>query len=158
MKLVQRCVLAVERERLWDFLMDVPRVARCIPGVEAIEQAGDNRYRGVLKVQMGPVRLALGGTLTLEDPDRHAWRASMKAEADDRGAGGGIRARMTARLAPAETGTEFVVETDLAVLGKIGEFGQPLIKKKADGLIQAFAANVQAALGGTSSSHERGEP
>ncbi|OLC31051.1 MAG: hypothetical protein AUH81_18635 [Candidatus Rokubacteria bacterium 13_1_40CM_4_69_5] len=157
MKLVQRCVLAVERERLWDFLVDVPRVARCIPGVEAIEHAGDNRYRGVLKVQMGPVRLALGGTVTLEEQDRKAWQASLRAEADDRGAGGGIRARMTARLAPAEAGTEFIVETDLAVLGKIGEFGQPLIKRKADGLIQAFAANVQAALGGEPFSHERGE-
>ncbi len=147
MKLVQRCVLAVERERLWDFLMDVPRVARCIPGAEAIELAGENTYRGILNVQMGPVRLAFGGTLTREEQDRNAWQASLRAEASDRGAGGGIRARMTARLAPAEAGTEFVVETDLAVLGKIGEFGQPLIKKKADGLIQAFAANVQAALG-----------
>jgi carbon monoxide dehydrogenase subunit G len=157
-KLVQRCVLAAERERLWDFLVDVPRVARCLPGVEAIEPVGENRYRGVLNVQMGPVRLALGGTLTLEEQDRNAWQASMRAEANDRGAGGGIRARMTARLAPAEAGTEFVVETDLTVLGKIGEFGQPLIKKKADGLIQTFAANVQAALAGAPVSPQRGEP
>lgn len=147
MKLVQRCVLPVAREQLWDFLMDVPRMARCIPGAEAIELTGENTYRGVLKVQMGPVRLTLGGTLTLEEPDPDAWQASLRAEASDRGAGGGIRARMTARLTPAATGTEFVVETELAVLGKIGEFGQPLIKRKADSLIQAFAANVQAALG-----------
>ena len=149
MKLVQRCVVAVERERLWDFLVDVPRVAQCIPGVDAIERTGDNRYRGILSVQMGPVKLALSGTLTLEEQDRNTSQASLRAEADDRGAGGGIRARMTARLAPVETGTEFLVETDLAVLGKIGEFGQPLIKRKADGLMQAFAANVQAALGAT---------
>ena len=148
MKLVQRCVLAVDRERLWDFLMDVPRVARCIPGAEVIERDGENRYRGILTVQVGPVRLALGGTLILEEQDRNGWQASMRAEASDRGAGGGIRARMTARLTPADAGTDLVVETDLAVLGKIGEFGQPLIKKKADGLIEAFAANVQAALGG----------
>jgi hypothetical protein len=146
-KLVQRCVVAVERERLWDLLVDVPRVARCIPGADAIEPLGENRYRGVLRVQVGPVRLALGGTLTLEDQDRHAWQAALRAEASDRDAGGGVRARMTARLAPVESGTELVVETDLAVLGKIGEFGQPLIKRKAEGLMQAFAANVQAALG-----------
>jgi len=156
-RLVLRSIVAVERERLWEFLLDVPRVAQCIPGVEAIERTGESRYRGFLKLQMGPVRLALGGTVTLEERDRNAWQTSMRAEADDRGAGGGIRARMTARLAPAEAGTEFVVETDLTVLGKIGEFGQPLIKKKADGLIQAFAANVQAALGSAPFSHERGE-
>ena len=148
MKLVQHGTFAVDRGRLWDFLIDVPRVAHCIPGVERIERVADDTYRGVLSVQVGPVKLALSGTLRVEEQDRTAWRASMRAEADDRGAGGGIRARMTARLTPAQTGTEFVMETDLAVLGKIGEFGQPLVKKKADGLMQAFVANVQAALAG----------
>lgn len=157
MKLVQRSVLPVDRERLWEFLLDIPRVAQCIPGVQAIERLDENRYRGVLGVQIGPVRLSLGGTLTLEDPDPTAWQAALRAEADDRSAGGGVRVRMTARLAPAETGTEFVVETDLAVLGKIGEFGQPLIKRKADSMMQAFAANVQAALGGAPFSSRRGE-
>jgi carbon monoxide dehydrogenase subunit G len=155
-KLVQRCILPVDRERLWDFLVDVPRVAPCLPGVDAIERAGENRYRGVFTVQIGPVRLALAGTLTLEEQDQEAGQASLRAQADDRGAGGGIRARITARLTPAEAGTALVVETDLAVLGKIGEFGQPLIKKKADGLLQAFAANVEAALGSAPFSHERG--
>jgi carbon monoxide dehydrogenase subunit G len=100
--------------------------------------------------------LALSGTLTLEAQDRDAWLVSLRADADDRGAGGGIRARLTARLAEAPAGTELVVETDLAVLGKIGEFGQPLIKKKGDGLIEAFAANVQARLGEPSGAR-RGE-
>lgn len=126
--------------------MDLPRVSRCIPGVERIEPVNDSAYRGMLKVQVGPIRLTLEGMITVEERDRDAWQASLRAEATDRGAGGGIRARMSMRLSPAEGGTEITVETDLSVLGKIGEFGQPIIKKKADGLIQEFAANLQAAL------------
>ena len=146
MKLTQRCTVAAPRERLWTLLMDVPRVARCVPGVEALEPLDESRYRGTLRVQVGPVRLALHGTITIEEQDREAWRASMRAEASDRQAGGGLRARMTMALAPGDGGTDLVVETDLSILGKIGEFGQPVIKRKADGLLQAFAANLRAAL------------
>jgi len=146
-KLTQRSVVPAPRERLWEFLMDIPRVAGCIPGVEEIRPLDDSAYRGMLRVQVGPIRLALAGTITVEEQDRNAWRASMRAEASDRKAGGGVRARMTVALLPAEGGTELVVETDLSVLGKIGEFGQPIIRKKADTTMQEFAANLRAALG-----------
>jgi carbon monoxide dehydrogenase subunit G len=53
---------------------------------------------------------------------------------------------MSLTLAPGEGGTRLLIETDLAVLGKIGEFGQPVIKKKADTLLAEFARNLQSAL------------
>jgi hypothetical protein len=142
----QECVIPVERGRLWDVLMDVPTVGRCVPGVDAVEAVDGNAYRGGLKVQVGPVRLALEGTITVEEQDRHAWRARMRAEANDRRLGGGIRARMSLTLAAAEGGTRVQIETDLTVLGKIGEFGQPFIRRKADALLDEFARNLRAAL------------
>ena len=142
----QERFIPVEPERLWEFLMDVPRVGRCVPGVEAIEALDGSAYTGSLKVKVGPIRLALQGTITVEEQDRSAFRARMRAEANDRRLGGGIRCRMALTLTPAEGGTRLVIDTDLAILGKIGEFGQPIIKKKADGLLQEFAANLQSAL------------
>jgi carbon monoxide dehydrogenase subunit G len=141
----QECVIPVERERLWDFLMDVPKVGRCVPGVESIE-AVDGAYRGGFKVHVGPIRLALQGAVTIEEADRAAWRARMRAEANDRRLGGGIRARLSLTLSPADAGTRVRIDTDLAVLGKIGEFGQPVIKKKADALLEEFARNLQSSL------------
>jgi carbon monoxide dehydrogenase subunit G len=143
----QECVIPVERERLWNFLMDVPRVARCVPGVEAIEAVDAGGYQGRLGVRIGPIRLSLDGTVAVEEQDPTAWRARMRADASDRRLGGGIRARMTLALAPAEGGTRLSIETDLAVLGKIGEFGQPVIRKKADALLEEFARNLTAAVG-----------
>jgi carbon monoxide dehydrogenase subunit G len=70
----------------------------------------------------------------------------MRAEANDRRLGGGIRARLILTLAPADAGTRLQIDTDLAVLGKIGEFGQPVIRKKADALLAEFASNLQSAL------------
>ena len=143
----QECVLPVERERLWDFLMDVPRVARCVPGVETVEAVDERSYKGRLGVRIGPIRLALDGTVAVEEQDPTAWRARMRADASDRRLGGGIRARMSLTLTPADPGTRLHIETDLAVLGKIGEFGQPVIRKKADGLLEDFARNLQLVLG-----------
>ena len=142
----QECVIPVERERLWDFLMDVPRVARCIPGVETVEAVDERSYQGRLGVRIGPIRLSLDGTVAVEEQDQAAWRARMRAEAHDRRLGGGIRARLSLTLAPAEVGTRVRIDTDLAVLGKIGEFGQPVIRKKADGLLEDFARNLRSAL------------
>jgi len=146
MTFAQECVVPVARERLWDFLMDVPAVGRCVPGIESIQAGDDGAYRGGLKVQVGPIRLALQGTITVEEQDRSVWRARMRAEANDRRLGGGIRARMSVTLAPVAEGTRLHIETDLAVLGKIGEFGQPVIKKKADTLLQEFVRNIGSAL------------
>jgi len=142
----QECVIPVEPERLWDFMMDVPKVAGCVPGVETVEAVDASAYRGSFKVHVGPIRLALQGTVTVEEQDRGAWRARMRAEANDRRVGGGIRARMSLTLAPTQGGTRLHIETDLAVLGKIGEFGQPVIKKKADSILAEFARTLQSAL------------
>ena len=146
MTFTQECLIPVARERLWDFLMDVPAVGRCVPGVERIEAVDGSAYRGGLKIQVGPIRLSLEGTLTVEEADREAWRARLRAEANDRRLGGGIRARLSLTLAPAEGGTRVRIDTDLAVLGRIGEFGQPVIRKKADTLLEEFARNLREAL------------
>jgi uncharacterized protein len=142
----QECMIPVACERLWDVLMDVPTVGRCVPGVERIEAVDGSAYRGGLKIQVGPIRLSLEGTITVEEADREAWRARLRAEANDRRLGGGIRARLILTLAPAEVGTRLRIDTDLAVLGRIGEFGQPVIRKKADTLLEEFARNLRSAL------------
>ena len=146
MTFAQTCVIPLEPEALWDFLMDVPRVAHCVPGVESVEAGASGGYTGSLRVQVGPIRLVLHGTMTVEEQDRDAWRARMRAEANDRRVGGGIRARLGLTLARVEGGTRLHIETDVTILGKIGEFGQPVIKKKADALLEEFARNVRAAL------------
>ena len=153
MTFTQECLIPVARERLWDLLMDVPTVSRCVPGVGSVELVSDNAYRGNLEVKVGPIRLSLQGTIIIEEQDRTEWQARMRAEANDRRLGGGVRARMHLTLLPAEAGTRVRIDTDLAVLGKIGEFGQPVIRSKADTLLEEFARNLGAALGGEPDFH-----
>ncbi len=150
MKFNQRVVIPVAREPLWDFLMDVPKVARSLPGVETVNQLDDTTYQGILKVRVGPISLNLQGKIFLEQRDRESWRATLRAEASDRMAAGAVKGKTSMELkeiSPKET--ELLVETDVSILGKIGEFGQPIIRKKADQMLQDFVENIKKQLVGS---------
>ena len=149
MKFTQRAVIPMARGPLWDFLMDVPKVARSLPGVETISQIDDTTYQGTLKVRVGPISLNLQGKIIMEQRDRGSWRAALRAEASDRMAAGAVKGKTTMELkevGPQET--ELLVETDVNILGKIGEFGQPIIRKKADHMLQEFVENIKKQLAG----------
>ena len=141
MKLQHRATVPAPRDRVWAILMDVPRVAACVPGVESVTPDGDDRYRGRFRVQVGPVRLALEGELAVTGRDDAAGRAVMRANGTDARMGGGVRAIVELSLVPG-TATEMVVDSDVQILGRIGELGQPLIKRKADEIMSAFAQNL----------------
>jgi uncharacterized protein len=131
------------RARVWAFLMDIEAVGRCVPGVDRVQQVDDNTYRGAMRIKVGPIGLRLEGDLVLEDQDEAVGVARMRARAADRKVSGGVNARMTIQVievSPSET--ELVVTTDATVLGKLGEFGQPLMRKKGDSIMAEFAGNV----------------
>jgi carbon monoxide dehydrogenase subunit G len=147
MKFNQRAVIPVGRELLWDFLMDVPKVAQSLPGVESVSQLDETTYQGTLKIRVGPISLNLQGKIILEERDRERWRAALRAEANDRRAAGAVKGKTVMELkeiSPKET--ELLVETDVNILGKIGEFGQPIIRKKADQMLQQFIENIKRQL------------
>lgn len=149
MKFSQTAVIPVAREPLWNFLMDVPKVAKSLPGVETVEQLDDTTYRGILKVRVGPISLTLQGKIIVEERNQESWRASLRAEAADKRAAGAVKGKTNMQLnerSPKET--ELVVETDVNILGKIGEFGQPIIRKKADQMLQEFVENIKKQLAG----------
>lgn len=147
MKFSQRAVIPVAREPLWQFLMDVPKVAESLPGVESVSRIDDTTYQGTLKVRVGPISLNLQGRIIVEERDRERWRASLRAEANDRMAAGAVKGKTNMELKEVSANeTELLVETDVNILGKIGEFGQPIIRKKADQMLQQFVENMKRQL------------
>jgi hypothetical protein len=146
-KFTQTAQIPVAREPLWDFLMDVPKVAKSLPGVESVNKIDDTHYEGALVVRVGPIKLNLQGKIILEERNRDAWRAALRAEAKDRMAAGAVSGKTSMTLKElAANQTELVVETDVNILGKIGEFGQPIIRKKADSMLKEFVDNIKKQL------------
>lgn len=147
MNFIHSCVVPVGREVLWDFLMDVPKVSQCVPGVQDVRAEGADVYEGTMKLRIGPITLNLHGRIHISSRDPESGRATMSATADDKKIFGGLRSRMAMVLSPVSAQeTEFKVETDVTVFGKIGEFGQPIVRRKADAMMQEFAANVRSQL------------
>ncbi|HUY18134.1 MAG TPA: SRPBCC family protein [Candidatus Binataceae bacterium] len=145
MNFEQRCVIPVAPGELWRFLMDVPQMATCVPGVENVTADGNDQYRGALKVKLGPISITLNGMMTIQERDEGNWRAVGRAEGNDRRIGGGARVTATMSLVEnAPNQTEMLVQAEVRFLGKLGEFGEPLIRKQADATVAAFARNVAA--------------
>jgi hypothetical protein len=149
MTFTQTCTITASRDVVWDFLMQAENVAHCLTGVEALKELDQDNYEGTLRVKVGPIALALQGTLHVEARDREHWHGAMRAEAKDRRLGGGLRAHLSMDLREkAPTETEMCVTLEAHLLGKIGEFGQPVIRKKAEAMLQDFAAQVSKQLVG----------
>ena len=147
MKFSQTAQIPVAREPLWNFLMDVPKVAKSLPGVESVSKIDDTTYQGALTVRVGPIKLNLQGKIILEEQNKQAWRAALRAEAKDRMAAGAVNGKTTMSLKEISANlTELVVDTDVNILGKIGEFGQPIIRKKADSMLKELVDNIKKQL------------
>jgi carbon monoxide dehydrogenase subunit G len=145
-KFEQTIDLEADPQRVWDFVMDVPSVAKCIPGCESLEPLGDDKYKAVVKLKVGPIGLALASEISIVAKDEANKTASLRVEAADKRVGGAVKATMNMKLTPLGTGTRLEVETDANVMGRIGDFGQPVIRKKADQTLQEVATNLRAAL------------
>ena len=147
MKLEKTCLVPASPGETWSFLMDVPIAARCVPGVVEVADEGEGRYRGTLKARVGPMSINLSGTVTVEEQDEREGRACYVVEASDRRIGGGVKTEMLLRLRRAsEAETELLIETDTTFMGRLGELGQPVIRRKAQSTIEEFARNLARAL------------
>ncbi len=140
MKLAQRETIAAPAARVWALVMDLEKAAGCVPGITALTQVAPDRYRGSLPVQIGPVRLVLEGEIAVTARDDAARRATLRADAKDSRLGGTVRATIDVALAESGASTELRVDGDVQIAGRIGEFGQPVIQRKAGQLLQQMAA------------------
>ena len=137
-------VLPADRERVWAMLND-PEVLRiCIPGCETFERDGDNAFRAVAKVKIGPVSARFKGKVILTDIDApNSYKISGEGEG---GVAGFAKGGAVVRLEDAEEGTRLVYDVEANVGGKIAQLGSRLInsvaKKNADSFFAKFAEAV----------------
>jgi carbon monoxide dehydrogenase subunit G len=101
----------------WTVLMDIRRIAPCMPGAELTEAVDDKTYKGKIAVRLGPVALAFAGTVIFEEIDAVNHRARIKAQGQDSKGRGGANAGASFRLEPTSAGSKVLVHTDLTLSG-----------------------------------------
>lgn len=146
MKLDDSFDLVALRPIVWDYFLDVEKLARCIPGMESVEQVDDTHYKGTLVVQLGPVKPKFVGDVTIDEKVAPK-RMTGSFQAKDRGASSNISAKFVFDLIEKEPNlTTAHYDCDLVIRGRMAAFGASVIAETAKQLAAAFAAALQEEL------------
>ena len=148
MKLVNEFDVAVPVERTWDTLLDVPRVARALPGARIEPDGEGGAWRGTMKIKLGPVTAEYAGTARVQDIDDDDRVASYRVEGRESRGQGPAAATITTRLSGAGDGTRVVVETDMQVTGRQAQLGRNLMEDVAGAILGEFAGRLEQELSG----------
>jgi uncharacterized protein len=120
----------------WKVLLDIERIAPCMPGAELTEVVGKDTYKGKIGVRLGPVALTFAGIVKFEEIDDAKHTARVSAQGTDAKGRGGANAASVFRLEPAGSGSKVLVHTNLTLSGSVAQYGRGV------GIIQATATQL----------------
>jgi uncharacterized protein len=132
----------------WAMLMDIPRIAPCMPGAELTEIVDPQNFKGKISVRLGPVALAFAGRVEFDGIDAVNHTARVKAQGSDAKGRGGANAAATFRIEPAGTGSKVLIHSDLMLSGAVAQYGRGagMIEATAGQIIGQFAQNLRSQL------------
>ena len=148
MKLEQSFEVDAPLDVVWAALVDVQRVAPCLPGAEVTDAGDDGTYHGTFSVKLGPATASYRGTLKIEEIDEASHRATMRASGTDKRGQGGAKALMHSSVRPRDGGgTHVDVETDFTITGRLASFSRGgMIQDISNRLLREFAECLQQSL------------
>lgn len=130
-------------DQAWKVLMDIRRIATCIPGAELTEVVDERTYKGKVGVRLGPVALSLVGQAKFEEIDDATHRARVRAQGADPKGRGSSDSIIDFHLEPSGTGSKVLIHTNVKLSGSIAQYG------RGSGMIQSFAAQIINQFGET---------
>lgn len=150
MELVHDFTVPVPADQAFELLVDLQKVAPCLPGAAVTSVNGD-MFEGGMKIKLGPISMTFKGDGELVEKDAAAHRAVIKAQGRDAKGNGGAQATVTATLAERNGATDVHVVTDLNVTGKAAQFGGGVMKDVSNRMLAQFADNLSQLIqsGGT---------
>ncbi|MFK0112843.1 SRPBCC family protein [Streptomyces sp. NPDC091217] len=139
MELHHEFTVPVPVDDAWRALLDIERVAPCLPGA-VVEEYDGKTVTGSVKVKVGPVTVTYRGTAVFEEQDEPAHRIVLAASGRETRGQGTARATVTGTLSEHDGGTAVSVRTDLTVTGRPAQFGRGVLAEVGDRLVGQFAA------------------
>jgi carbon monoxide dehydrogenase subunit G len=132
-------------DEAWRVLMDIERIAPCMPGAALDSVTGDD-FTGRVKVKLGPINLTYQGKATFVERDEAGHRAVIDARGKDQRGNGTAAAMVTATLASEGDVTRVDVLTDLNITGRPAQFGRGVMTDVGNKLLGQFADKLSAQL------------
>ncbi|MBB5074992.1 SRPBCC family protein [Nonomuraea endophytica] len=145
MRFEHEFTVPVPVEQAWAVLLDVERVAPCLPGA-ALDIVEGDEFTGRMKVKVGPITVTYRGAARFEDVDKDAHTLTIKASGKEARGSGTASATVVAKLTPAGPSSAVSVETTFNVTGRPAQFGKGVMAEVGAKLIDRFAANLAELL------------
>jgi carbon monoxide dehydrogenase subunit G len=132
----------------WRTLLDIRKVAPCVPGAELTDVVDGKTYKGKVSVRLGPVGLSFRGTVVFEEIDETALFVRASARGADEKGRGGADAKVRFGLEPIPEGTRVKVETTLNLSGSVAQYGRAsgIIRGVANQITADFANNLKSQI------------
>ena len=158
MKLEHEFTVPTAIDEAWKVLLDVERVAPCMPGATLLTVDGDE-FTGTVKVKVGPIQVTYKGQAKFAERDDSGYRAVIEASGKEARGSGTAAATVTAQLTPSgDAATTVAVETELNVTGRPAQFGRGVMEEVAGKLIGQFAKCLAEELGSPAAAAAPSEP
>ena len=138
MELHHEFTVPVPVDDAWQTLLDIERIAPCMPGA-TVEEYDGKTVTGSVKVKVGPITVTYKGTAVFEEQDETAHRMVLIAGGRETRGQGTARATVTGTLSERDGGTAVSVRTDLTVTGRPAQFGRGVMAEVGDRLVGQFA-------------------
>jgi carbon monoxide dehydrogenase subunit G len=156
-KINNEFTVSVPVQQAWDVMLDLQKIAPCLPGAAIQDEKGDGEYDGTMKVKIGPITANYKGTVKIEEADEQNHRAVLQATGRDaRGQGTASATIVSTLQEESSDSTKVSVETDMKLTGRAAQFGRGIAQDVATKMLNQFAECLEretpttaAAAGGT---------
>ncbi len=134
-------------DHVWAYLLDVERVAPCMPGAELTEVIDDHTWKGKVNMKLGPVSLAFAGTVTMQERDDQAKRIVLAAKGMEQKGKGAANASVTSWLEQGDGVTNVKMRADIHLTGTVAQLSRGLLPEVSRKLTQQFADCLLQSMG-----------
>ncbi len=148
MKINNEFTVSAPVEQAWETMLNLERIAPCLPGAAIQEEKGDGEYDGTMKVKIGPITANYKGTVKFEEVDEENHRAVLQATGRDARGQGTASATIVSTLQEEGDGTKVSVETDMKLTGRAAQFGRGIAQDVATKMLGQFASCLEEEITG----------
>lgn len=133
-------------DHLWAYLLDVERVAPCMPGAELTETIDDRNWKGKVLMKLGPVSLSFAGSVSMDERDDVGHRVVLHAKGMEQRGKGAANAVVTSWLEPGDGVTTVKMQAEITLTGAVAQLSRGLLPDISKKLTQQFADCLQASM------------
>jgi carbon monoxide dehydrogenase subunit G len=148
MKINNEFTVGAPIQQAWDTMLNLERIAPCLPGAAIQDEKDEGEYDGTMKVKIGPITANYKGTVKFEEVDEENHRAVLQATGRDARGQGTASATIVSTLQEEGDGTKVRVETDMKLTGRAAQFGRGIAQDVATKMLDQFASCLEEEITG----------